>query len=125
MNQYHITEWNESTLQQADSGIKLCQADITQRYEGTLSGTSKLCYQMIYLGDGTAQFQGYEWFEGSINGKSGSIVFHQSGEFKQGKARGTFTSLPESGTNQLKGVSVSGHYEAAHGRTVTYDVSED
>ncbi len=119
---YQIKSWDENTYHEAESGPKLCRAEIKQAYEGAMQGESSLQYLMVYRPGGTATFTGVENFCGSIEGISGSFVMMHNGKYENGSASSTWCIVNESGTDGLAGIEGSGSFSAEHGGTASYQI---
>lgn len=75
-------------------------------FQGDLAGTSK--GQMLMAGTGVEGSAGYvaiEKFEGTLNGSSGSFYLHHKGTMTRGVGELDVTVIPDSGTDQLVGLS--------------------
>jgi hypothetical protein len=44
---YQIKSWDEQPYHEEEGETKLCRAEITQAYEGTMAGESSLQYLMV------------------------------------------------------------------------------
>ena len=60
----------------------------------------------------TAQFVGQMTIAGTLRGKVGSFVLHDSGTFKGGVVNSTIEIVSQSGTHDLNKISGSGSYTA-------------
>ena len=79
---------------------------IEKQWHGDLEGTST--GQMLSGGDVTKGSAGYvaiEKFTGSVNGRKGSFILQHSATMTRGVGQLTITVVPDSGTDQLKGIS--------------------
>src|SRR6266404_4504513 len=79
---------------------------IDKQWQGDLAGTSK--GQMLTGGDVTTGSAGYvaiEKFTGTVNGRKGSFILQHSATMTRGVGQLTITVVPDSGTDQLKGIS--------------------
>lgn len=112
---FRITSWNEQPVVQLGGDSKIATASITQDYEGEIQGQASLVYAMYYLDDKTAKFSGFENLDCEYQGRSGRFVIAHDGEYSQDKARSRWQVVPDSGTDELAGISGSGSFEAGHG----------
>lgn len=79
---------------------------IAKEWHGDLEGAS--LGQMLSGGDVTKGSAGYvaiEKFTGTLNGRKGSFILQHSGTMMRGVGQLTITVVPDSGTDQLKGIS--------------------
>ncbi len=79
---------------------------IAKEWHGDLEGTST--GQMLTGGDVTKGSAGYvaiEKFTGIVKGRKGSFILQHSGTMTRGAGQLTITVVPDSGTDQLKGIS--------------------
>ena len=79
---------------------------IEKQWHGDLEGTS--VGQMLTGGDVTKGSAGYvaiEKFTGTVNGRKGSFILQHSATMTRGVGQLTITAVPDSGTDQLKGIS--------------------
>lgn len=79
---------------------------IDKQWHGDLEGTSK--GQMLTGGDpskGSAGYVAIEKFSGTVKGRKGSLIFQHSATMIKGEGQLTITVVPDSGTNELAGIS--------------------
>ena len=79
---------------------------IDKQWHGDLEGTS--AGQMLTGGDVTTGSAGYvaiEKFTGTVGGRKGSLILQHSATMTKGKGDLTITVVPDSGTDELKGIS--------------------
>jgi len=76
----------------------LARFTLDKRYHGELQGTGK--GQMLTAGTYVA----IEKFSGTLNGHAGSFVLQHSGTMTQNTPQLTITIVPDSGTDELKGI---------------------
>lgn len=79
---------------------------IDKRWHGDLEGTSK--GQMLTGGDaskGSAGYVAMEKFNGTVKGRKGSLIFQHSGTMTKGEFQLSITVVPDSGTDELAGIS--------------------
>ncbi len=117
---FQIKSWDEKPFKEAEDGIKLTHAHVTQAYEGVLSGESIVEYIMTYCSDGSANFVGMEFFTGKIGSLSGSAVFQHSGTFEGGTAKSSWVVVEGAGSEGLSDLQGSGSCSAAHGEEASY-----
>lgn len=79
---------------------------IDKQFEGDLEGTSK--GQMLALMTGVKDSAGYvamELVTGTLDGKKGSFALQHSGTMARGVPQLSVTVVPDSGTDELAGIS--------------------
>ena len=79
---------------------------IDKQWHGDLEGTSK--GQMLTGGDVTKGSAGYvaiEKFTGTLNGRKGTFILQHSATMTRGEGQLTITVVPDSGTDQLEGLT--------------------
>ncbi|MFN2577180.1 MAG: DUF3224 domain-containing protein [Pyrinomonadaceae bacterium] len=79
---------------------------LEKQWHGDLDGASR--GQMLTGGDVTKGSAGYvaiEKFTGTLNGRKGSFILQHSAIMTRGEGQMTITVVPDSGTDQLKGIS--------------------
>jgi len=78
---------------------------IEKQWHGDLEGKS--AGQMLTGGEVTTGSAGYvaiEKFTGTVGGRKGSLIFQHSATMTKGKGDLTITVVPDSGTDELKGI---------------------
>ena len=79
---------------------------IDKQWQGDLEGTSK--GQMLTGGDaakGSAGYVAIEKFSGTVKGRKGTLIFQHSATMTKGEAQLSITVVPDSGTDELAGIS--------------------
>ena len=109
---FKITVWEENSYKEFNSGAKLTKAKVSQAYDGELTGEGLVEFLMSYAPNGTANFVGVELVTGTLSDKSGSFIIQHVGTFGSNGACSNWTILPNSGTDELSGISGEGSYEA-------------
>ena len=87
-------------------GSTLGRMSIDKQYHGDLDGTSK--GQMLTAGTevkGSAGYVAMERFTGTLNGRKGSFVLQHTGTMDRSALQLTITVVPDSGTDQLAGIT--------------------
>jgi hypothetical protein len=77
-----------------------------KQWQGDVQGTST--GQMLTGGDlktGSAAYVAMEKFTGSVKGRKGALIFQHSATMTGGKGDLTILVVPDSGTDELKGIS--------------------
>ena len=89
-------------------GLTLNRNEVHKQFSGDMAGSSEA--QMIAAFTATPGSAGYvaiEHFTGSIEGRSGSFVLQHSGTLRKGDAQLSVTIVPDSGSEELTGISGS------------------
>jgi hypothetical protein len=116
---FAVTAWDEQTWDgQPASSVqseKQTLAKVSYTYSGDLAGKSTFEYLMTYRADGSGVFVGLERIEGSLNGRSGSLILQHSGTFDAAGVWGDAMVVPNAGGGELQSlrgtarVELSGH----------------
>lgn len=114
-NSFGATNWEEQTYAELDGGMKLAHAKVTYEYKGQLEGEGNAGGLLTYLPDGTGTYVSSELFTGTINGKRGTVVLHQSGAFDAEHIYGTWTIAAGTGTGELEGAIGEGSFDMKMG----------
>jgi hypothetical protein len=123
--EFELAGWDETTYADLEGERKLNRASVRQNITGDVAGTGEVEYLMCYGEDGTARFLGFQRIEGTAGGRDGSFVVESVGGFAEGKATGTWSVVPGSGTGDLTGLSGSGSFEAETGPKGSYELDAD
>lgn len=94
------------TLSDADADKTLGRMSINKTFTGDLIATSK--GEMLMAGTavkGSAGYVAIERVTGSLNDRSGSFVLQHSGTMNRGAPQLIVTVVPDSGTDELIGLS--------------------
>jgi hypothetical protein len=99
---------------------------IAKQFHGDFEGTSKA--QMLFFMGGVKGSGGYVEMErvtGKLNGKAGSFALQHSGTMTRGAQSLSVTIVPDSGSEELTGISGSMDIEIAEGKhsyNLTYEI---
>ena len=87
-------------------GTTLGRMSVDKQYHGDLEGTAKgeMLSAMTSVKD-SAVYVAVERFTGTLSGRRGSFVLHHTGIMNRGAQKLTVTVVPDSGTDQLTGIS--------------------
>jgi hypothetical protein len=91
---------------EVSASANLGRLSIDKRFQGDLEGTSK--GEMLSAGTevrGSASYVAIERVTGALDGRSGSFVLQHSGTMNRGVPQLSVTVVPDSGTEQLRGIS--------------------
>jgi len=117
---FTVTGGSEQTIREAPNEVKLTRVAGTQRFEGAIVGEGSVEWLFCYRPDRSARFVGIQRIEGSIDGRSGSLVMESSGDHDGRQSAGHWRVIAGSGTGELVGVSGEGSFEAPGGPVVRY-----
>jgi hypothetical protein len=124
---FAIKGWDEKPYSEGNDQPKLTRATVTKTYSGDIDGQAQVEYLMMYRSDGTATFVGLERVVGRVGGKSGTFVLQRTGVFEDGQAKESYTVIPGSGTDELRGLRGEGSSSVGHGMehpfTMTYELA--
>ena len=93
-------------VEDKSSDSSLGRMTFEKQWQGELSGTSR--GQMLTGGDvkaGSAGYVAIEKFTGTLKNKKGSFILQHSATMTKGKGDLTITVVPDSGTDELQGIS--------------------
>ena len=106
-------------------GVTLNRNFVRKEFSGDMAGASEA--QMLAAFTGTPGSAGYvaiEHFTGSVDGRAGSFVLQHNGVMDKGDAQLTVTIVPDSGTEELAGISGTmelDHDEGQHSYVLDYE----
>ena len=113
-----ISHWDEETTRVFPNGAKLTRAEVTQTYDGDMSGSSTVEYVMAHTPAGSVKFIGLEILTGTIGGRSGSVLIQHDGVFAGSVARSSWYFVEDTGTDELISLRGSGTYESVDQQNV-------
>ena len=117
---FQITNWQEQTDKELEQGGKITTAKITQEYNGDVTGSSEITFQMLYGADGTAVFVGFEEFTGKINNRSIQFMLKHDGKFENGVASSKFVIID---SNEQEFKNKTGHFSSIENGQAKYQIS--
>ncbi len=106
---FEIKKWEEQAYHESGDGAKMTAAHVSFLYHGAIEGESIMEYLMTYRPDGTGVYIGLERIAGSIDGRAGSFVLQHAGTFAADGVTGTYLVVPDSGTDDLRGLRGGGN----------------
>lgn len=125
---FTVKKWEEEPYREFDDGSKLTRATVTQSFHGEIEGEGSVEYLMAYREDGTADYVGLQYVEGTVGDRSGSFVLHLTGSFDGEAAKGIWYVAKGLGTGDLRDMRGEGEFQAPHGSegsfTLYYDFGE-
>jgi hypothetical protein len=126
---YKPTKWDESTIEDISSDMKIVKVTAIFTFEGgEIEGEAAVEYLMFYAHtdkadehNSIATYVGLMRMKGTLNGSAGSFVMADKGTYKQGVLNSTLAIIPDSGTNALAGITGSAKYYS-NGDVVTMEI---
>src|SRR5437867_4160214 len=116
---YTVKKWEELSYQQMTPESKMTKASVEYGLSVEIEGNASVEYLMFYshfdpkdIHKSSASYVGLIYFDGTLLGKSGSIVLQDNGTFEGGTAKSTLQIVKGSGTGQLEGIYGAGMYLA-------------
>ncbi|MDN5697917.1 MAG: DUF3224 domain-containing protein [Rubrobacter sp.] len=100
--------WEENPYDRKEGESTLTRASVTASYHGDIEGEGTLEYLMAYPSNEYASFTGFQRVVGRIGDKSGSFVLRTNGTFENGEAKESWSVVPGSGTEDLRGLRGEG-----------------
>jgi len=122
---FKLASWDEKTYQKLDGDAKLTRTSVTQNFSGDLEGTGSWEALMCYAEDGTASYVGYERMVGQLGGRRGSFVLQTVGSYDGTEARSSWSVVPGSGTDELRGLRGEGTSVAPGGPDGSFTLDYD
>jgi len=119
---FTITGGSEQTVREAPGEVRLTRVSGTQRFGGGIVGEGSVEWVFGYRPDRSARFVGLQRIEGSIDGRSGSLVMESTGDHDGRLSKGHWRIITGSGTGELAGISGEGSFDAPGGPEVTYQL---
>jgi hypothetical protein len=122
---FKYTSWDENAYEELSNGRRLTRASVAQDLSGDLEGEGSAEWLMCYRPDKTATFVGLQRLTGRLGDRDGSFVVESHGTFDGELARGRWTIVPGSGTDELSDIQGEGTWEAPHGPEATFELDYD
>ncbi|MEY8042697.1 DUF3224 domain-containing protein [Saccharopolyspora cebuensis] len=133
---FSVTSWTEQVVTDIDGegqergGVRyptrgITRAEVSYTYSGAIEGTSTLTYLITYR-PGGAPVLGFEHFEGSIDGRTGSCVLRHTGTQDETGVFEHVEVVPGLGTGELAelrgeaDLAVVGHSEDGYELVLSY-----
>lgn len=114
--------WDEKPYHEA-APQKSSEAKIDIVMHGDIEAAGPCRYLMQYPTADTCHYAGYLVLTGTLDGKSGSFIVYELGDWTNGVAASKWQIVEGSGTGALTGLKGTGHYAAEHDKTVHYELS--
>ena len=119
---FAVDNWDEHEIDAHDDTAKVTRAIVTKTYSGDIDATSYTETVMAYAEDGTATFVGLERLQGTVAGKTGSLVIQHVGGYDGTAARAELSVAPGSGTGGFAGAAGTGAFLADPQGSVTLEL---
>ena len=119
---FTVTGGSEATVRDVPGEIKLTRVAGAQRFAGAIEGVGSVEWVFGYRPDRSAVFAGFQRIEGSIDGRSGSVVLESTGDHDGRSSKGRWRIVPGSGTGELAGVTGEGSFDAPGGPEAAYEL---
>lgn len=100
--------WNEDDVLASGGNGKMTKCSAEYQLSGDIEGTSSVAYSMLYLPDGSARFNGFEWISGRIKGGTGSLVLSHTGVFQDLQATIAVAIVPGTAMGTAAGMAGEG-----------------
>ncbi|HEX3789501.1 MAG TPA: DUF3224 domain-containing protein [Pseudonocardiaceae bacterium] len=127
-SEYETLDWKETTYVERTVDRKITQVTAKGTFSGAVTGSGDVAYLLTYNG-AHCDFIGYESVTGTVDGRNGSFVLQYLGSTAEGGLVATATVVPDSGTDELKGLRGTGGYKWNGGESqkavLTLDYSID
>jgi hypothetical protein len=122
---FKYTSWDENAYEELSNGRRLTRASVAQALSGDIEGEGSAEWLMCYRPDKTATFVGLQRLTGRVGGREGSFVVESHGIYDGELARGRWTIVPGSGTDELRDIQGEGTWQAPHGPEATFELDYD
>jgi hypothetical protein len=111
---FQVKEWGEKPFGEEPGAPKMTRASLKATFSGDLDGEGATEYVMIYREDGSATFVGLTRIVGRLGQREGTFVLQCAGTFdaRTHIAKCDWTVVPNSGTEDFRGLSGKGCFEA-------------
>lgn len=108
-------------------GVSLSRVSITKQFRGDLEGASTVeMLSAVTDVKGSAGYVAIERVTGALHGRAGSFVLQHSGTMTRGQAELKVSVVPDSGTNELKGITGKMTIDMVDGKHLyTFDYTFD
>jgi Protein of unknown function (DUF3224) len=113
--EFEVGNMREETLAELPDGGKLTHAGGDQAFTGGLEGNGVVDWLMFYRADMSARFVGMNRFEGTLDGRKGTLVIEAIGDFTGQGSTGQWRMVEGSGTGELQGLRGQGTFRASKG----------
>jgi hypothetical protein len=112
---FTVADWDERELPGGPHAPRHTATHYAVSYFGEVSGTSTIDLIMVYTPGGDVPYTGYEFFEGQVGRRSGTIVFAHSGVYDGDGATSQLRVVDGTATGDFAEAKLSGHWFAPPG----------
>jgi len=118
-SEFSVAKWDEGKCGEPAYGMQITRASVVYEVSGMINGELDVEYLMHYTNDSSddqhnsvASYIGYMIFSGSIDGKAGAFALEDRGEYSPAGPVSKLTIKPDTGTDELTGITGAGRYYA-------------
>jgi Protein of unknown function (DUF3224) len=104
------TKWDEQPWGEVEGAPRLTRVSGTEVFHGDIEGEGTQAFLPFYLDERSGSYTGMERVVGRVGGRSGSFVLRHSGSFEGGVVSGSWSVVPGSGTEELRGLRGEGGF---------------
>lgn len=125
---FTVSGWDERELDGGPHAPRHTTAHYAVSYFGEVSGTSTIDLVMVYTPGGPVPYTGYEFFEGQVGQRSGSVVFEHAGAYDGAGATSQLSIVDGTATGDFADSKLSGHWFAppeGDGALMIIDATDD
>lgn len=109
---FTVSAWDERELAAGPHAPRHTVAHYAVSYFGEVSGTSTIDLLMVYTPGGPVPYTGYEFFEGQVGRRSGTLVLEHTGLSDPGGATSQLHVVEGTATGDFDAATLSGHWFA-------------
>jgi hypothetical protein len=105
--EFEVVEWNDTLYHESEDpdGTKLARVTVRKTFTGAVAGTSVTEVLTAVAGTGTGRgYVASELFDGSIDGRSGTVVFQHGGVGDDSGSESFGHIVPGTGSGELAGL---------------------
>ncbi len=121
---FEITGMGEDVYHEGSGQPRLARANGTQRFAGDIVGEGQVEWLACYLASGSARLLGLQRIEGTIGGRTGSLVIEALADHDGQASTGQWRVVDGSGAGELAAIRGTGGFEAS-GPTAAYHLEYD
>lgn len=114
--------WDEKPYEILSRESRLSMAAVEYNFHGEAEGRGRGQYLLYYrhfnekdVHHSESTYSGFVHWSGTLNGRTGTFILEETGNFEEGVASSTLRIVPGSGTDELKGIIGSGKVLANEG----------
>ena len=119
---FTVTGGSEQTVREVPGQPKLTRVSGTQRFGGGIVADGSVEWVFCYSPDDSARFVAFQRIDGSIDGRSGSLILESTGDHSDGRPKGRWRLVAGSGTQAPAGITGEGTFDAQGGARVSCEL---